>query len=284
MNPKVNPGEIVAALRDVTVTFDGYATRALSRVNLEVRRGEILGVLGPKGAGKSTLLKVLAGKLRPTEGKVKLFGGSARGNRSRVGYLAEVSDSTRPSGFFGRLFFKRSVPLQVPRAALRLTQAVVGNRDLLVLDEPFAGLSNAEKAEVETMVRELAARGKTVIISGDLLPDIRNSCGRFAMLFEGKLQATGTLAELLAGETAVRLFPAVMGRDAVDRLLKVLKEEILGESVAVVAADSPKSAANASLAPTALVSPSDTETRSPAVDDSVDHKRLESLTRPEKLK
>src|SRR5579872_7277399 len=92
---RVNSSEIVATMRDVTVTFDGYLTRALARIDLEVRRGEAFGILGPKGAGKSTLLRILAGRLRPTEGKVKVFGRSPRrgSTKARIGYVPGRADA-----------------------------------------------------------------------------------------------------------------------------------------------------------------------------------------------
>src|SRR4051812_37659151 len=104
---KVNPGEIVAMMRDVTVTYDGYLTRALSRVNLDVRRGEITALLGARGSGKSTALKVLAGRLGPTEGTVKVFGRSPRGAKARVGYLAGKVDANRPVGFVDKLLGRK---------------------------------------------------------------------------------------------------------------------------------------------------------------------------------
>src|SRR6185312_7936477 len=103
--------EVVAVLRDVTMTYDGYQTRALTRVNLDFRRGEVVGVLGAEGAGKSTVLKILAGRLGPSEGTVKVFGRSPRrGSRTRVGYLPGKIDASRPPGFFRRLFAGKKDP------------------------------------------------------------------------------------------------------------------------------------------------------------------------------
>src|SRR5690242_3860282 len=109
-SPKLNAPEIVATLRDVTVTYDGYLTRALTRVNLDFRRGEVTAVLGAKGAGKSTTLKILAGRLRPTEGAAKVFGRSPRrgATKARVGYLPGKTDTAHRPGFFSRLFRRRS--------------------------------------------------------------------------------------------------------------------------------------------------------------------------------
>lgn len=225
--------DIIATLRDVTVTYDGYLTRALTHVNLDVRRGEVLGVLGAKGAGKSTALKILAGRLRPTEGTVKVFGRSPRGGatKARVGYLPGKVDSGRPPGFFGRLFGKKNESSSPERNIGRLPQAILGNRDLLILDDPFDGLEPAELSEAKALVKDLVARGKTVILSSDSLMEVKDICQRIVIFDEGKIQATGTLVELLAGGGAVRFFPAILPNDIVERVLKMLREEILGESV-----------------------------------------------------
>lgn len=282
-SPKTNPGEIIAAMRDVTVTFDGYQTRALARVNLDIRRGEVLGVLGPRGAGKSTVLEILAGRVGPTEGTVKVFGRSPRrgGTRARIGYLSDASDSGKPRGFFQRLFAGKNVSLQISRGSSRLTQAVLGNRDLLILDEPFAGLGAAEKAETKTLIRELAGRGKTVVLSSDSLMDIKDLCQRIAIFHEGKVQAAGTLTELLAVGGAIRFFPAVLPRETVERVLKVLREEILDEPIsaqgaaAVVEVITSKTPAQEKESKTA-----EGVMSKPLVTDSIDHEKLAGLTKP----
>jgi ABC-2 type transport system ATP-binding protein len=222
--------EIIATLRDVTVTYDGYLTRALSHVSFEFRRGEITGVLGAKGAGKSTVLKVLAGRLRVTEGTVKVFGRSARGGVSRVGYLSGKVDAKYSPGFLGRMFGgKKEAPSG--RGVARLAQAILGNRDLLILDDPFAGLEPAELVEAKALVQNLRAEGKTVILSSDSLMDVKDVCQRLAIFDEGRLLAIGTLEELLSGSGAVRFLPPLLPRDITERIVAVLREEILGESV-----------------------------------------------------
>src|SRR4051794_6785849 len=126
-NPKINPAEIVASLRDVTVTYDGYQTRALNHVTVEFRRGEVTGLLGAIGAGKSTLFKVLAGQIAPTEGKVKVFDRSPRvGAKARVGYLPGKVDLNRPPGFVDRLLGRKRKSSPGGRGVARLAQAMLG--------------------------------------------------------------------------------------------------------------------------------------------------------------
>jgi ABC-2 type transport system ATP-binding protein len=226
--PKVNLAEIVATLRDVTVTYDGYQTRALSHVDLDFRRGEITGVLGAKDAGKSTVFKLLAGQLSPTEGAVKVFGRSARGGaKARVGYLPGKVDPNRPAGFVDRLLGRKKKSPPAGRGVARLAQAMLGNRDLLVLDDPFLDLEPAELTEAKALIRDMASRGKTVVLSSDSLMDVRDICERFVILHEGKVQGAGTLAELLSAPAAIRFLPAVLPNKIVERVLGILREEIL---------------------------------------------------------
>lgn len=299
-NPKTNPREIIATVRDVTMTYDGYQTRALVRVNLDFRRGEVVGVLGARGAGKSTILKILAGRLRSTEGTVKVFGRSPRGSgKARVGYLPGKADSERPAGFFARLFKGKKEISSMDRGVGRLAKAVLGNRDLLVLDDPCEGLSPPELAEAKALIQDWVARGKTVVLSGESLMEIKELCHRFVIMHEGKVQATGTLTELLEAGGAIRFLPAILPREIVERVLDVLRGEIVGKSVpAQKAASVPEAKAPSALpagpekeaAPvphaekllTPLTKPVESAPPAPSTpktEDPIDHGKLDELTK-----
>lgn len=285
---------IIASLRDVTVTYDGYLTRALSHVNLDFRRGEVTGVLGASGAGKSTVLKALAGRLRPAEGTVKVFDRSPRSgaSKSRVGYLPGKTDAKNAPGFLGRVFGgKKEAPSG--RGPARLTQAILGNRDLLILDDPFAGLDPAELNEAKVLIRDMMARGKTVILSSDSLMDVRDICQRLVIFDEGKLQAIGTLPELLSGIGAVRFLPPLLPHDMTERVVAVLRKEILGESVPMQTTVSStrtnggKASTRKSTGDvlTALGKPGEVaaeKSREVQADDPIDHGKLEGLVKPPK--
>jgi ABC-2 type transport system ATP-binding protein len=290
--------EVVAVLRDVTMTYDGYQTRALTRVNLDFRRGEVVGVLGAEGAGKSTVLKILAGRLGPSEGTVKVFGRSPRrGSRTRVGFLPGKMDASRPPGFFRRLFAGKKDPSPPGRGVGRLAQAILGNRDLLVLDDPFEGLEPPEMSEARALVRDMAARGKTVILSSSSLMDVKDLCQSIVILHEGKVQAVGALEELLGAGGGIRFLPAVLPRRIVDRVLTMLREEILGEPVPErTAISTPKSSDASPAAPqkseakvppadqllTTLTKPAESAPPAPSApktSDPIDHGKLEELTR-----
>jgi ABC-type multidrug transport system ATPase subunit len=293
--------EIIAMMRDVTMTYDGYQTRALTRVNLDFRRGEVVGVLGAKGAGKSTVLKILAGRLRATEGSVKVFGRSPRGSaKARVGYLAGNDNSGRPAGFLSRFFKGKKEAASPGRGVGRLAQAALGNRDLLVLDDPFDGLDEAARAEARTMIQDMIARGKTVVLSSESLMDVKELCERFIILHEGKVQAAGTLVELLSAGGAIRFLPAILPREIVGRVLDVLREQIIGgpvlpqtaaslsevkESIAATAPEKQASTVPSSdqlltslTKPTEGALPPSAPTTSKP-EDPIDHGKLEELTK-----
>ncbi len=273
VNPKLNSGEIIASLRDITVTYDGYRTRSLSHVNADFRRGEVVGVLGAKGAGKSTLLKILAGRLAPTEGMARVLGRSPRSGstKARIGYLPGKMDSNHPPGFFTRYFAAKEKSSLPARGVARLSQAFLGNRDLLILDDPFDGLAPAEISEAKSLVREMVARGKTVILSGDSLMDVKELCQRMVILHEGRIQAAGPLAELLSSGGAIRFLPAILPRGVVERVLNVLREEIDAQP-----ASSPETPTPASSATPAVTQ------STPTTDDAIDHGKLEELTKQKK--
>lgn len=234
--------ETIAVLQDVTITFDSYLTRALSNVNLEIRRGEVFALLGPANAGKSTALRILAGRLRPTEGKVRVFGRSPRGNsaRSRVGYLPGHSDQAPPQGLANLMSF---LSLLVPKAGRRnrrgsddpeektqrrskLASAIRGSRELVLLDEPFADLNPSEMADIKDMLRRMSGSGQTVVLTGRNLSEIGDVCDRMALLYGGRVEAAGTLGELLAAPAAVRVLAPVLPANLSQRVLKLMREDL----------------------------------------------------------
>jgi ABC-2 type transport system ATP-binding protein len=234
--------EVIAVMRDVIMTFDSYLNCALTRVNLEIRRGEVLGLLGPLGAGKSTVLKILAGRLPPTDGRVRVFGRSPRRHRirARIGYLPEPAAPTGPrhsTGFFG--FLRDLFPWtsgrddkvlsRLPRqAALR---RVLGTKPgLALLDGPFSGLDPTACREAKDSLLALARSGKTVVFSSDSIVEARDICDRIALLFDGKVQAIGTLAELLSSVDAVPFIAPVLPQPTQEHLLNSIRKLIVGSA------------------------------------------------------
>jgi ABC-type multidrug transport system ATPase subunit len=164
----------------------------------------------------------------------------------------------------------------------RLAQAILGNRDFLVLNDPFADLNPGEIVEAKELIRDQVARGKTVVLSSEALMDITDVCNRFVILHEGKVQAVGTLSELLAGTGAIRFLPAVLPKDMVERVLTVLRKEILSSGDSLPATEPTSSGEKIQPLPKSekpgAAFPS--KTAKPHSDDSIDHEKLEGLMKP----
>lgn len=227
---KIPAIEIENLTKDFRVGMRGVKLRAVDNVTFSVNSGEIFGLLGPNGSGKSTTLKIILGLLRPTSGECRIFGkkSSDISVRSRIGFLPEAPY------FYGYLtgrelvkYYARmsGVPDQkiedATEDALALTgmtaaaarrvktyskgmlqrigvaQAVVHNPDLVILDEPTAGIDPIGSAEIGDAIRVMKSRGKTVVLCSHLLGQIEELCDRVAIMNRGKLAVAGTLDEVL---------------------------------------------------------------------------------------
>lgn len=250
------------AVRGLTKVFKDFwgrpKARAVDGVDFDIRRGEVFGLLGPNGSGKSTTVKMLLGLLYPTRGHIEVFGHSPRHvkTKARIGYLPEESylyrylDSAETLDFFGNLFQlsgkerrNRSEQLlemvglsQVRRRTvgefskgmqrrIGLAQALINDPDMIVLDEPTSGLDPIGCREVKDLIVALAQRGKTVLLSSHLLADVEDVCDRVVIYYGGKIQAMGTLKELLATPDAVRISAPLLPRETLERALAILRRE-----------------------------------------------------------
>src|SRR5215468_2901768 len=262
--------EVVISVRGLTKVFKDFwgrpKARAIDNVDFEVRRGEVFGLLGPNGSGKSTTVKLILGLLYPTKGHIEVFGHSPRhvATKSRIGYLPEESylyrylNSHETLDFFGNLFRlpggerdKRAeqllemVGLNQARTRavgefskgmqrrIGLAQALINDPDLVILDEPTAGLDPIGCREVKDLIVALARRGKTVILSSHLLSDVEDVCDRVVIYYGGRVQAQGTLKELLAKPDAVRITTPVLSRETMERVLEVIRHDISTDKVRV---------------------------------------------------
>jgi ABC-2 type transport system ATP-binding protein len=263
-------GEVVISVRGLTKVFKDFwgrpKARAVDNVNFEVRRGEVFGLLGPNGSGKSTTVKMLLGLLYPTKGHIEVFNHSPRhvATKSRIGYLPEESylyrylNSHETLDFFGNLFRlpsgerdKRAeqllemVGLSQTRTRavgefskgmqrrIGLAQALINDPDLVILDEPTAGLDPIGCREVKDLIIALARRGKTVILSSHLLSDVEDVCDRVVIYYGGKIQAMGTLKELLATPDVVRITSPVLSRETMERALAVIRKDVNDDKIKI---------------------------------------------------
>src|SRR5450759_1410660 len=114
-----------------------------------------------------------------------------------------------------------------------LAQALLNDPDLIILDEPTSGLDPIGCREVKDLILALARRGKTVILSSHLLADVEDVCDRVVIYYGGKVQAMGTLKELLATPDVVRITTPVLPRETMERVLEVIPRDVAADKVRV---------------------------------------------------
>jgi ABC-2 type transport system ATP-binding protein len=208
---------------------------AVDGVSLHVDRGEVMGLLGPNGAGKTTVIKMLLGLVRPDAGEVMLLGRTAGDPlaRARVGYLPELFryqpwlTAAEVLALHVRLSGAR-IPVQEQRACLEmvgladraddrvgsfskgmqqrlgLAVALVARPEFVVLDEPTSALDPLGRVDVRDLVLSLKDRGVSVLLNSHLIGEVERVCDRVVILDQGRVAASGTLAELL-GQREVRM-------------------------------------------------------------------------------
>ena len=241
-NPDYDPN-IVIETQNLTKIYKDFwgrpKVRALNALDLEIRKGEIFGLLGPNGSGKSTTIKLLLGLLFPTKGRALVFGQEATEvtKNERIGYLPEESylykylTAEETLDFYGRLFdmpakrrreraaelieqvglghAKRRQLKEYSKGMTRrigLASALVNDPDLVLLDEPTSGLDPLGTREMKDMIIKLRDQGKTVVMCSHLLADVQDVCDRIAILYQGDLKELGRVDDLLkvTEETQVR--------------------------------------------------------------------------------
>lgn len=213
---------------------------AVEELDLEVKRGEVFGLLGPNGSGKSTAMKMILGLLRPTSGRAEVCGCRAGtlAARRQIGFLPEnpyfpsflsgaelVRYYGKLSGMGGKKLEARVEELismvrlggEAGQRPLRtyskgmlqragLAGALVSDPEIVMLDEPTAGVDPAGSHEIRNLIRELKERGKTVIFSSHLLEQVEDVADRVIILHRGQKLKEGRLEDLLTqtGEWQVR--------------------------------------------------------------------------------
>jgi ABC-2 type transport system ATP-binding protein len=241
-NPDYDPN-VVIETQNLTKIYNDFwgrqKVRALNALDLEIRKGEIFGLLGPNGSGKSTTIKLLLWLLFPTRGRALVFGQEATEvtKNERIGYLPEESylykylTAEETLDFYGRLFDmpadvrkQRSAELieqvglgHAKRRQLKeyskgmtrrigLASALVNDPELVLLDEPTSGLDPLGTREMKDMIIKLRDEGKTVVMCSHLLADVQDVCDRIAILYQGDLKELGRVDDLLkvTEETQIR--------------------------------------------------------------------------------
>ncbi len=209
---------------------------AVDSLSIQVPRGGVFGLLGPNGSGKTTTMSMLLGLVSPTSGTFRLLGRDTRSGRQEalhhIGAIVE-SPSFYPYlsgrmnlryfqgiigrgdskdierlldlvGLSSRAHSKFSTYSQGMKQRLSIAYAMLGDPDLLFLDEPTNGLDPAGMAEVRELIRHLSTEGRTVLLSSHLLHEVEQVCDRVAILSRGRLIAQGAMRDILQQRGAVR--------------------------------------------------------------------------------
>jgi ABC-2 type transport system ATP-binding protein len=232
------PQVLPAARREVAARCRGLVKRygevvAVAGLDLEVRRGECFGLLGPNGAGKTTTLEILEGLTQPDSGEIEVLGstwGSRQDNalRQRLGLALQETEFTpkltvietlrlfrsfylrgrTPEAVMSRLALdeKRNAPVGKlsggQKQRLAVACALVGDPELLFLDEPTTGLDPQSRLQLWEQVTEFRAAGGTIALTTHYMEEAERLCDRVAIVDHGRVIALGTPGELIASLNA----------------------------------------------------------------------------------
>jgi ABC-2 type transport system ATP-binding protein len=223
--------DTVVETTNLTKSYGGFT--ALSDLSIHVNRGQILGFIGPNGAGKTTTIKILVGLSKPTSGSATIAGVDCSQNASKikrlVGYMPDKFgsyDNMRVHeylDFFGAIF---GIPASQRKARIQevmettsttymqdryveslshgmqqrvgIARTLLHDPEVLILDEPANGLDPKARIEMRQLLLQLAARGKTLIVTSHILPELARICNVVAIVTAGKLRAFGTVDEVMS--------------------------------------------------------------------------------------
>jgi ABC-2 type transport system ATP-binding protein len=251
--------DVIIETHNLTKTYRDFWGRqkvqALKALDLDDRRGEIFGLLGPNGSGKTTTIKLVLGLLFPTDGEALVFGRPATDvtKNERIGYLPEESylyrflNAEETLDFYGKLFrIPRGVRRQrvydlieqvglawAKRRQLKeyskgmtrrigLAQALINDPELLVLDEPTTGLDPIGIREMKDMILDLRKQGKTILMCSHRLDDVQDVCDRIAILHQGELRELGRVDSLLKVRDVTEVRASGLSDEAKEELRAVI--------------------------------------------------------------
>ncbi len=228
-NQIANAVEIKNLVKTYRTSFKRETFRAVDDVSLHIAAGEVYGLIGPNGSGKSTTMKALLGLISPTSGVCKVFGcDSTRVDaRSEIGFLPENpyfykhQTAAETLKFYGKLCGLKGKQLSqrvdellelvslnharnrriggYSKGMLQrvgLAQALIQNPQLLILDEPTAGVDPIGSHQIRDLILRLKQQGVTIFLCSHLLEQVQQVCDRVGIIFEGKIVSEGTLDEL----------------------------------------------------------------------------------------
>jgi ABC-2 type transport system ATP-binding protein len=260
--------ETVGLTKRYPLTWKRKVLVALDHLNLQIRPGEVYGLLGPNGSGKSTTIKLLLGLITPSEGEARIFGlppESLEGRR-RVGFLPEnpyfygFLNGDETLRFYGKICgvtgakldqkiddLIELVGLQNGRERplrsyskgmlqrIGLAQALIHDPDLLFLDEPTAGVDPLGSSQIRDLILRLKKMGKTVVFSSHLLDQVQEVADRVAIFSLGKKVLEGSVDSLLAESHSTQVnIPAELTPEQQAKLREAIKQAGVADSAGEV--------------------------------------------------
>jgi len=236
---------------------------AVDNVDLDIKQGEVFGLLGPNGSGKSTTIKMLLGLLFPTRGRIAVLQkppGDVAINK-HIGFLPEESylypflNARETLQFYARLFAipnseannridalldmvglsgvaRRPIGEFSKGMARRigLAQALINDPELVILDEPTSGLDPVGTRQIKDLIKELSSRGKTILLCSHMLADVEDVCSRISVMYGGKVRATGTLDELLTQSEYTQIRSKTLSTETIQKIKTLIQNDIGGDS------------------------------------------------------
>jgi ABC-2 type transport system ATP-binding protein len=230
--------ETILSIRNLTKHYGRI--RAVTDLTLEVNKGEVYGILGPNGSGKTTTLGMILDVVNPTSGIYTWFGQSpSHHDRKRIGsileqplfypYLSPLQNlkilslikevPASPSeellkmvGLYDRRHSKFSTFSYGMRQRMALAASLLGNPEVLILDEPTNGLDPQGIAEVRELIRMTASRGVTIILASHLLDEVQKTCTHVCVLDKGKRLFAGNVQEVLQETVLVEVASSDMAK------------------------------------------------------------------------
>ncbi|HEY0075747.1 MAG TPA: ABC transporter ATP-binding protein [Abditibacteriaceae bacterium] len=246
------PGEVIIQTNNLKKVYRAPFSRegktALHSLTIDVKRGEIFGLVGPNGSGKTTTLKLLLGLIKPTEGDISVFGRGPNdvAVKKRIGFLPDgpyfydYLNSYEVLDFYGRLFgfsaedrarraekmldqvnlnpADRKRPIRTYSKGMMqrvgLAQALLNDPELLFLDEPTTGLDPIGARQMKDAILAVRDSGKTVLLCSHLLADVQAICDRVAIISEGQLVKFGTVPELVGPSQRFEVYAGNVSKEA----------------------------------------------------------------------
>ena len=231
MSPEQNKAEKILSISGLTKFYGKI--HAVDGLSAEVEKGQVFGILGPNGSGKTTTLSILLDLVRPTGGTFKWFGSPpSKESRKRIGsviespnffpylnatrnlkIIAEIKDMKyqdhervlKIAGLFERRKDKFRTYSFGMKQRLAVASALLGNPEVLILDEPTNGLDPMGIAQIREIILDVAKQGITIIIASHLLDEVQKICSHVAVLNKGKMLFSGKVSDVLSISDAFEL-------------------------------------------------------------------------------